>query len=332
MSKQVQLAVCEPAFSTYHYQMIACVVAAENPHLRKWFLNNCVMLQCERKFLRGFTSPMVDVALCFSYAIPQIFKQEIHLEFAGDYVRPIIRNMLDAGYYVAFEAVDDYYIEGKTFYGERHYGHDGLLCGYDDAAGTYRMMAYDKNWVCRLFDTPQTGFEEGVLSMGRQGVWGALVGMRANQDPVELDLPRIRALLRSYLDADFRRFPPEKDGKAKGIVVHDYIALYLDQLIQGVTPYERMDWRVFRMLWEHKRHMLERIRAVEEALSLGPETGDAYEAVVRTCDTMRALYARYHIKRRDDLLPMLKERLAAVTASERTLLGQLVAKMEAAGV
>ena len=58
----------------------------------------------------------------------------------------LIRSLIDNGYYVAFGGVDDYYMEGKSWYQEKHFDHDGLIVGYDQNDKTYTIYAYDQNW------------------------------------------------------------------------------------------------------------------------------------------------------------------------------------------
>ncbi len=71
--------------------------------------------------------------------------------------------MLENGYYVLFHGVDDYYVKGKSWYKEKHFGHDGLICGVDNETKEYIIAAYDKQWIYRTFKTPQRGFAAGVF-------------------------------------------------------------------------------------------------------------------------------------------------------------------------
>ena len=92
-----------------------------------------------------------------------------------------------------------------------------------------------------------------------------------------------------------------------------------------------MDRRVFRLLWEHKKAMLERVAAVEDALGLNHETGADYARVVATADTMRMLYASHHMKRRDSVLPVIATKLELLDSLERELLGGFTEKMKGSG-
>ena len=90
-----------------------------------------------------------------------------------------------------------------------------------------------------------------------------------------------------------------------------------------------MDRRIFRMVWEHKKSMLERINLIEKFLGLGNELSMAYEPIVKNADTMRMLYASHHMRRRDSVLPIIQNMLIQLMQEERLLLEKLLNVMEA---
>ena len=89
-----------------------------------------------------------------------------------------------------------------------------------------------------------------------------------------------------------------------------------------------MDRRVFRLIWEHKKAMLERIILIEKELSWSDEISKKYEPLVKEADTMRMLYASYHMKRRDSLLKVIKNKLLSLKNTEEILLMELIIKQE----
>ena len=115
-----------------------------------------------------------------------------------------------------------------------------------------------------------------------------------------------------------------------GIAVQDYIVMYLQRLYDGSIPYERMDRRVFRLIWEHKRGMLERIERIEQALELEPEFSRYYAPLVKQADAMRTLYAIHHSTRRDSVLPAIQKQLAVLSKEEMIILGELLEKAKGA--
>ena len=83
---------------------------------------------------------------------------------------------------------------------------------------------------------------------------------------------------------------------------------------------------MFRLIWEHKKAMLERLRLLESTLSLDNEISKGYEAIVKEADTMRMLYASHHMKRRDSVLPIIAKKLRIVKEEEKALLTELLQK------
>ena len=57
------------------------------------------------------------------------------------------------------------------------------------------------------------------------------------------------------------------------------------------------------------------------------EISDKYRPLVSEADTIRMLYASHHIKRRDSVLPIIKNKLLSIMKSEQILLTLLLEKM-----
>ena len=83
---------------------------------------------------------------------------------------------------------------------------------------------------------------------------------------------------------------------------------------------------LFRLIWEHKKVMLERIELLEKALQLDNSISNAYKAVVRDADNCRMLYASYHMKQRNSILPTIQSKLLSLKTQEEMLLTELIKK------
>ena len=324
MNKCVELPLIEPLYSTYHNQGPGTAIIKDNLSIRNWYLNQIMNLFCSRKFLNGYTTPEITIRDSWWSANPYLDRRMISTEFADGYINPIIREMLDRGFYVDFSGVDDFYMKGKTWYKQRHFSHDGLICGYDQNDKTYCIYAYDSNWIYQKFWIPQKDFNAGRIAMRKKGVFTTICGLKAKDDIVEF-FPKIALQkIKEYLYSDLEKYPFDGEGNIYGIVVHAYIAEYVAKIYTGDIPYERMDRRVFRMIWEHKKEMLERIENIEQKLCLDNEISKKYKHLVSDADTMRMLYASYHMKRRDSILPIIKSKLLKLMEKERELLTLLV--------
>ena len=320
MKKSVELPLVDPIFSTYQFHACGAVAIHNNPSIRNWYLNQSVILSCNRKFLNGYTSPGIDIDGAKLYDNPHFEKYTYDMQFTKGYINPIIRELIDNGYYVYFKGIDDYYVEGKSWYQKRHMNHDGLICGYDQNKKTYYIYSYDSNWICRKYETSQSSFNAGRKSMIANGVDGYICGIKPKKEIVEYDPYAVIDNLSTYLNSTFDNYPINGEGRIRGIIVHDYIAIYLDKLYNGLVPYERMDPRVFRLIWEHKKAMLERIEKMEETLRINNFHSIKYAPIVSVANDMRMMYASHHAKRRDSLLPVIQQKLLELREMENIIL------------
>ena len=257
MKRAVKLSLTDPVYSTYHSQGNASAILTDNLSIRNWYLNRVMMLCCNRHFLYGFTTPDLTVDESTDWENPYLKRIVFPMKYLGKSIHPVIRALIDDGYYVGFNKIDDYYVEGKSWYQEQHYHHDGLIFGYDQKDETYLVYAYDKDWIYRTFRVSRKSFEEGRLSSFRDGQYGLLYGMKPMETHVELNPRMICDKLREYMDSSLDKYPLYTNGLVYGTAVHDYIAMYLNKLADGSIPYSRIDRRILRVIWEHKKVMLE---------------------------------------------------------------------------
>lgn len=325
MKKVKELPIIEPLYSTYHNQGPCSAIIEKNQTITNWVLNNCMFLICTRRFMLGFTSPEINVYKTAWHENPFLEKIGIPMKFFKNHTISVITNLIDEGYYVHFGGIDDYYMKGKTWYKERHFYHDGLICGYNKSEKTFCVYAYDENWVYRKFWLPQTCFEEGRKAAFKNGVYGKIVAIKPKEDIViDFSPKEVLSKLAKYNESTLEDYPEDVQGVVWGTVVHDYIAKYLSKLRDGSIPYEKMDRRVFRLIWEHKKVLLQIIKKIEETFNLNGEISGEYENIVEEADCLRMLYASYHMKRRDSLIPILEKRLMIIKEKEQKLLKSLL--------
>ena len=325
-AKKIELPLAEPMYSTYHNQGPGTAVLVKNPSVRNWYLNQVMILTCNRKFLNGFTTPEISIADSPWNANPYLEKKWFDMQFLEGHIHFVIRKLLDAGYYICFGGIDDYYVEGKSWYHEKHFNHDGCICGYDQENKTYCIYSYDQNWIYQKFWTAQKSFDAGRKAQFRKGQYGSICGIKPKGDQVVFSPEVALKKIAEYLDSNMEKYPESAEGTVSGIVVHDYIAKYVGKLYDGSIPYNRMDRRVFRLIWEHKKAMLQRIALIEEALSLDNTISEAYKEVVREADNCRMLYAAHHMKQRNSVLPLIQKKLLSLKAREQELLEELLQK------
>lgn len=330
MKKKVELPVSEPVYSTYQYQGSMAGLLRCNPSLRNWYLNHALMLRCNRKFLTGYTTPEVDVVNSSWKNAPEVTEKRYSSEHLDGHIHYAVRSLLNDGYYVYYTGLDDFYIPGKSWYHEQHFYHDGLICGYDQTDKTYSLYAYDSSWLYRVFQTPQSAFNRARAKSAENGHFYVICGMKPSRTENVVEPECIYKNLLEYLDASPEKYPVTEDGPCVRL---GGTRLYRDvrrQAVRRQHPYERMDRRVFRMLWEHKKVMLERLTAAEHALGLRPAVSTKYSEIVREANAMRMLYASHHMRRRDCVLPGLQKKLLRMREAEEIWLREFTEAMKGA--
>lgn len=330
MKKSVELPIIEPLYSTYHYQGSGSATIAKNETLRNWYLNESVSLTCNREFLIDTTTPRLKIVNSSWLDNPYFEQRWYDTEYLKGYINFVIKRLIDNDFYVVFGGVDDYYVKGKSFYKKRHRNHDGLICGYDSENKTYTIYAYDENWVYRKFVTPQKCFNDGLKAMFKHKYYEAFCGIRPKNDIVELSPDIILNKIKDYLNSSFENYPVSGEGNVFGIVVHDYILMYLDKLSDGSIPHERMDWRIFRTISEHKKAMYERIKKTECILSMKSDISNRYSNIVSVAENMQIMYSFYHKRKRESLLSGIKDELLRVKNNEVILLNEFIKETESA--
>lgn len=326
-----QLPYKEPPFCTYQYHGSPGVAAMQNPTAYQWYLNHAIVLSCGRRFLTGYTSPDVSIYGTCLEEMPFLERIDVKRSFIDGSELAIIRNMIDEGYYVCFNMVDVYHIEGMLWSGEKHNFHDGLICGYDDRDNTLTIAAYDSRWRYTCFRTSQDGFLKALKFGKEMGGYNDLVGIRTSDKKIILDFPAMIKHLEDYLTPDPYSDSYEGNITIFGIVVHDYLRLYLTFLMDKEIPYERMDRRIMRILWEQKRCMADRITFVEKYFELDSSMSEEYAPVVKSAELCRMLYESYRQKERNSLLVTIQEELKKMKKVEEALLPRLISAIQIGG-
>ena len=328
MAKKVQLHTQLSTFSTYHTQGAVGILIMQNSTIYNWLFNYTVSMECTKRFLKGYSSPELLIPNSTLYTIQGIEDWWMPCKFFEGHVHGIIRNAIDKGYYVAFSHVDDYYIPNKTWYKEKHFAHDGLICGYDQEKKTYSIFAYDKNWVYRVFEIPQESFLKGMRSGMNMGFDPNIRAFRAKKDIFKLDPEAIYKNIKEYLMNNLENNPVDTDEKVKGSAVHDYLYMYLDMLSKGEIKAEYADRRILRFVWEHKKCMLDRIHAVENYYHANHKLSESYKNVVSKSDKARLLYAMFITSNKKEILESVKKLLKDFYEEERKILDEFLIGIE----
>ena len=259
---------------------------------------------------------------------PYIEHQQLLLTFLNGTVSHVIRNMIDSGYYVYFGAIDDYYMRGKDGFHKYHFLHDGLIIGYDQNEKTYSIYAYDYEMKLNVFNMPQICFERARKSTERMGFCGFINAIKPMTVNVELDPQLIKKRLYEYLDPPVINNSIEKANIAYGIITHQYIKKYLDLLYNNDSNLIYFDLKPFKMIFEHKQFMLERIIKIGEYFKMNDSISSKYSQVANKAKLFWNLCLYYNITYDKNKLKKILCLIDEIDLMEKKLLKQLLALMD----
>ncbi len=330
MNKSRELPIAIPEYNTYGHQIITTAVFAANPSLKNWSLNRLPLLRCNPDFLLGLgNSPEVFVSRSGYQDSRQLERKFLSLKFLGQSFHESIRAMIDEDYYVFFFNMDDSMIRKKNKSHSNIFFRMGVICGYNQNEKTYSMLSCDENRNHKVIKVPQKWLKIPKEERIDSRTFPALCAIRPKDITVKLNVREIYTTLKQYLDEAEETYPPfVSASKVYGSIVHDYIALYLLFIAQRQIPYEQIDTRVFRQVWEHKAGMLERLIVVEDALCLDHRISDDYQEIVEEAKQMNELYLSCCAKKSSKMLLDLREQLLEFSKKERSLLAAFIIKME----
>ena len=329
MDKSVLLPFKYPNFAWSQAAGAAELAMIGHPTAYNQILNRATTLRCTRRFISGFTTPQVTIPNVYIHYYNFFERYVVNFRYVYDSCLDIMKTMLNDGMYIYYNLVDDFYLPGKSWYGTRHMHHDGVICGYDDNDNTLSIAAHDINWVYNLIRIPQESFLEGLKSSLETEHYGNMTAYKIKENTViEIKGKEMLGFLKEYLDSNFEKYPVNQEGEVKGLVVHDYLAIYIDKLKDGSIPYEKMDWRALRPVWEHKKCMLDRIKAVESKNGWNNDLSERYAAVVEKADHIRVMYAMYHKNHNDKLLDKIREGVLCLAQSDKSLIGEFIDRLE----
>ena len=305
-----ELPYIEPRFKTFNYLGINGVVANTYKDIENWYFNNCIQWQYSLNlnnkldFLITSLSPSVTWPM-----IEKIFIDEcIETEYFDD----IIHSFIDNEYYINFWGIDDYYVNDSLNYKEFHFYHDGMILGYDDMRDKYLYASYSKRRQFEKYFTSKTGVEKGLYSAYiTNGASFCGIKVKENYGNTELDLNVIREGINEYI------YPKCDPEYIYGIDVYKQIINYIELKSRDNSF---LDQRIFKLIKEHKKCMLDRIDSLSIKDIKYNEIYEEYQSIYQTASILHNLCMKYNLTFNKNILLSIVENIKSISSKEHILL------------
>ena len=177
----------------------------------------------------------------------------------------------------------------------------------------------------RPFKVSDCSLKEAISKSLEAGEVPRFLAVKSYNYPEELDYSKIIDSLYDYLNPKEAK---NLEGDVNGIDIYDSVLLYLDKLSDQSISHDKMDWRIMRLIWEHKKCMLLRIQEIEKNLNFSNEASFAYQKIVEESKSLHILYAQHHFNARDRLLSGMKKKLENIAAWEKQQLTEFLYKLK----
>ena len=317
-----------PMFSTYHNIAGAGVVAANNPTSDIWYYNNAIQWRCIKPGNIDYQSLDLQMLHASVWDMPFVDKTDTSLRFIRKYIAEIIEDIISESCYVIFGGVDDYFIEGKSGYRQRHFAHDGLITGFDSERRVFTMAAYNTNFFYKVFETPYDGFINGVNYMCDRKKYGIITAAAARNEIQTLDVSHIKEEIFQYMqtstvNGSYGEMPIEV---VYGSGVYDCIILYLECFENHLYAIDNEIQIVFKLIYEHKRCMFNRIKYVEAFFKFDNFFSEAYKQVVKISEIARMAIIKFGLTREIRLIETVKKHITKMKDIEYNILNGFINK------
>ncbi len=165
-----------------------------------------------------------------------------------------LKERIDQNNYLLLYSVDEYYLPYTQHYMIRHYEHDTYIYGYED--NDFYVMGY-LNDMLQTIRVSQEDISKAFFSSFLKEST-TFCTFKINQNVhVNYDIDMMLEGLEEYL---YRGSVDEERQLATGIGVYDVIDKYLEHCFDCDLFPEKMNIKVFRTIWEHKKMLCARFQ------------------------------------------------------------------------
>lgn len=158
-----------------------------------------------------------------------------------------LKERIDQNNYLLLYSVDEFYLPYTQYYLNKHYRHDTYIYGYMD--DDFYIMGY-LNDVLQTIKVNQEDISKAFFSsyLGDNTTFSTF---RINENVhVNYNIDMVLDGLKEYM---YEGGVDEEKQLATGTGVYDIIDRYLEHFIDSHSSQEKIDIKLFRTIWEHKK-------------------------------------------------------------------------------
>ncbi len=246
-----------------------------------------------------------------------------YVKKTDSFVESVIK-MLNEGYYF-YGVINEFYVPCRIATRKKYFLHDFLVNGYDINEKSFIIYGYGEQKIYQKTMITFENFKKGVKSVHHGEELFCFFKTKKNVT-FNFDLKRVYDNMLDYIysrNITCNAETKEKDNKIYGINV--YMKLY-NQLKENK---EYLDLRWFRILWEHKKCMKERIALIKRhGVKIVQEVENEYSRIVDNHEILFRMAMKYTITKDVNLIDAICNNLLQNKVEEENLLKDIIIELK----
>lgn len=354
-AKQLALSFPPPVYySLFAADKLSMICLNDSAY--NWMYNNFIQLLFYKKYLKDpaivnnfFKSQYIGIWPIDSFKMGQkganLFLDEIPI---NDHFMALTKETLidqlikwmNEDYYVIAN-IDVSKLSTTHYYGDTPFCHSSLITGYDNNAKVLKQVDYGPNGAINLVDIPYEDYIAAFFSPDLERIFKndkkmdvkyymTLYKLKPNVK-VELDPSIMKFWIKEFIDCESSNkkfnFFVELGETIGGFDVYKAV-LDMSQLLFDVNK-GNIDYRMYHAIYEHKKIMDSRLKALEEHKYLDPALNlvAENEKLVKLAEKMRYTVLKNNIGPNARNLKQLNEFMQRLVDIEHTVMTTLYEKL-----
>lgn len=338
-----KLPIAEPIIKTYNYEAFPmAVLGAHSEQCKEWLLSNYIQMNCHKNILKEkdvFLAFYDNQALKSPYISKQTFFLSSLMHFECD-VNKYIECQINNEYYLYFQ-VDEYYIPNRFYYLRKHLIHDLFIYGYDNERKTYNIVGYNSEGI---FEESTIKYKEFDVALKNNNIdkeknpWSDCVYVFKYNDKAEykFNIKLVYKLIEDYLSSknifeEYNRYDEKKCNTIYGVDTYLKVIEYLQYIKLGTSFYcgeNEIDYRIFRIIMEHKMLMLQRIDYICTNLKKNNELINEYSLIEKKSQKIHMLALKYGVSKKKEIIDKLIVEITEMRDEEIRILKLVLKEIE----
>jgi len=277
----------------------------------------------------------------FWKSCPHVYYQRINRDFASlkwKSIKDFIIDAIDMNYYVYLD-IDRFYVPGSKLYKKANKTHDIFVYGYDLKENIFNFTEFLKNNVYTYSTIPIPEFENGyngmlrIMSENKKKIGNAngleMISYRKYKLDYKFDLILLHDMLKDYLNGEnsykkFRSANSQWNIDCNfGIKIYENFIKYLNSIL---IKDSEIDFRMFHLLWDHKRVMLSRIEFLgkNNYLQKSEDIKDLYLPIEKLALENRNILLKYYLTKDKNIIEKMISNIIWILNEEKNVIQMMI--------